>query len=176
MMSRNRSTSIKLSFEIDIEASCAIVYDKLNLHSPRNRYIERGFSLTPRDGQKNHFIMTLPNLPDLQFFMQEHCAIPYERYDIHCDFPPGEPVGILTGDRSSYRLKPLKDDHCRLTCHVDYQTVPLSEKDIQEHSAMLTISLHDDIARLKALIEDGVKAAEKAGALDELLDFLESVA
>jgi len=40
---------------------------------------------------------------------------------------------------------------------------------------MLVIALNDDLARLKALIEDGAAAAEKAGALDEILDFIESV-
>lgn len=176
MLSRKSSTSIEISFEIDIEASCAAVYDMLNLHSPRNRYIRRGFSLTPSDTQDNHFIMKLPNLPELTFFMSQHRAIPGERYDIHCEFPPGKPVGILTGDHSSYRLAPLAGNHCRLTCHVEYQTVPLSKRGVQKHSAMLIVSLHDDLARLKALIEEGVKAAEKAGALDEFLDALEGAA
>lgn len=176
MLSRKSTTSIELSYEVDIEASCAAVYDMLNLHSPRNRYIQRGFTLTPQKRRKNHFMMKIPSLPKVEFLMSEHAAIPGERYDIHCDFPPDKPIGILRSDHSSYRLTPLAENHCRLTCHVDYQTIPLSKKGVDKHSAMLIISLHDDLARLKAIIEEGVKAAEKAGALDEFLEALEGAA
>jgi len=176
MLSGKSTSSIELSFEVDIEADCAAVYDTLNLHSPRNRYLRRGFTLTPQNGPENHVLMKMPNLPKLDFFMSEHNAIPNKRYDIHCDFPPGKPVGILNGDHSSYRLTPLPGHHCRLKCIVEFQTIPLSKKAVQKHSASLIVSLHDDLARLKVLVEDGVKAAEKAGALDEYFDALEGAA
>lgn len=173
MVLKKSSEPIKISAEIEIEASCAAVYAALDLRCPDNRYLRRGFTLTPHKVVPGDFVMTMPNLPHLIFNMHEHLAKPYERYDIHCHFPTGKPVGILTGDHSSYRLTPLPNGYCHLICHVAFHTIPLSKKGVEKHAAMLFVSLNDDLARLKAMVEEGAEAAETAGALDAFFDEIE---
>lgn len=176
MLSKKSSDPIEISAEVEIEASCAAVYAALDLRSPDNRYLRRGFSLTPNKDVPGDFVMTMPNLPDLVFYMHEHIARPEKRYDIHCRFPVGKPVGILTGDDSSYHLTPLPGGHCRLVCHVTFHTIPLSKKAFENEAVMLLVSVNDDLARLKAMTEEGAEAAEKAGALDAFFDEIEGAA
>jgi len=171
-MFQKSTKPIELSADIEIEASCTDVYAALNLRSAVNRYIRRGYALTPleADGQYN---LVMPHLSDLVITLTEEKAVTDSQYDIRCAFPPGEPVGILTGDYSAYRLTPLTENRCHLAYDVAFHTIPLSENEVEEHAAMLFISVHDDLARLKVMIEDSVEQAEKAGALDAFFEDVE---
>lgn len=166
---------IELEGDVEVLASAEQVYQTLNLRSPQNRYVRRNMSLTPVTGTTDQFDMVMPNLPDMVFHLKELRAEPHRQYELRCDFPGGEPIGILLGDQSLYTIETLEPNKTRLHCHAKFRTVPIDPKYYDDEFAMLVISLNDDLARLKALIEEGAAAAEKAGALDDILDFIDNV-
>lgn len=159
--------------EIEISASCARVYQALSLASPLNRYRVRGMTLSPlRPGERRYELIN-SDLPDIKFFMEEIEADAPTFYRIKTTFPEDQPVGILKGDETSYRLRDNGKDHCRLQAAGLFFTVPLYEEEVEMDAEMLRASVHDDLVRIKALIEEGVVAANSAGTLDDLREILE---
>lgn len=160
--------SVGFTAQITILAPCIRVYQALDLASPLNRYRVRGMGLSPGKAGPSHYELINPQLPDLKFFMQEIEADRPSLYHIRTRFPVDQPVGILKGDETAYRLTAVDDESCRLTANGLFFTIPLYEEELEMEAEMLKASVHDDLVRLKALIEEGIKAADSAGTLDEL--------
>ena len=175
LFKRKTVEPLEFSAEIVIEAPASEIYEALNLRSFDNRYDRRNMQLTPIKGTNDQFELIDPRLPELKTRLTELHAEDGARYDMKVEFPTDMPAGILTGEENSYRIKPLDDDKCAVSCGIVFNTIPVTQTERREEIPMLMTAVSDDLVRLKALIEDGVVAAEKAGALDEILDFIEAL-
>ncbi len=174
MLSRRKAKPFKFEAKVFISAPAEQVYGALNLRSPNNRYVRRGMSLTPQEGSDDTFVVTDDDMPGFTFFFTEVLAVPHSRYSLTTRFPEGQVAGAVTGDDSDYTLTPAGEGRCQVTYKGALHLVPMTKKERRKEEAMLLLSINDDLARLKALIEEGSEAAAKAGALDEFLDKLEA--
>lgn len=161
--------------DIEIDASCEDVFAVLDMRSPKNRYLGRGWTLTPVKGEPATMLGVDPKMPDLKFHFTEEARMPGAMLDISTHFGDGVVVGAMMHGRGRYTLTPLGDRRCRVELEEASTLVPgLGKRQLQQERAMLTLAVNDDLARLKALIEQGAPAAEKAGALDALFEALEN--
>ncbi len=174
-MTQNSPDTIHIIGEIDIAAPIEQVYAALDMRSPSNRYLARGMSVTPVDDTTDQFEMVNPEMPELVFTMTEVKAIDPTDYHLRTGFPGGEPLGVMTGDSSAYQLSVIDAANTRVVVDVKISVLPMSEEQFEHEFSMLSISVNDDLARTKALLEDGAAAAEKAGALDEFFDTLDAL-
>ena len=180
MFGLNRKTSrepvvVETVSDIEIDASCADVFAVLDLLSPKNRYLGRGWTLSQVEGEPATMLGVDPKMPDLKFHFTEEARTPGAMLDITTRFGDGVVVGSMMHGRGCYRLTPLEGGRCLVELKEASTLVPgLGKRRLEEERMMLTLAVHDDLARLKALIEQGAPAAEKAGALDALFDALEA--
>jgi hypothetical protein len=180
MLGRNRKASrepvvVETAADIEIDAACEDVFAVLDLRSPKNRYLGRGWTLAPVEGEPATMLGVDPRMPDLTFHFIEEARTPNAMLDISTHFGEGVVVGAMMHGRGRYTLTPLGDKRCRVELEEASTLVPgLGKRRLEEERTMLTLAVHDDLARLKALIEQGAPAAEKAGALDALFDALEA--
>ena len=174
MLFKGKTTEqIEFVAEIEINASAETIFEALNFRSPNNRYWRRNMEIHPVAGTTDKFDLCDPRVPDMVFRLTEVYAAAPLRYDVRTEFPGGEPLGVLLGDESFYEIQPLSDGRCLLSSDVRFETIPMDKEQRDEEFPMLVIAVNDDLARLKALIEEGAEQADKAGALDEVFEFIE---
>lgn len=167
--------TVEMVADIEIDATCQRVFASLDLRSPSNRYLARGWSLTQEGDDPGTYRGVNPQMPDLGFIFREVERQPRVAIEIASHFADGAVVGSLLEGRGRYLLTPLPEDRCMVEL-LECSTLRagLTSKEIANERMMLMFAVTDDLARLKALIEHGPEAAEKAGALDEVFEQLAS--
>ena len=165
---------IEFEAEIDIDAAVEAVFEALSFRAANNRYARRGMSLTAIAGQDGQFELINPAMPDLAFLLSELRVEAPHLYHVKTEFPGGQPLGVLLGEESIYKIDAAPNGGARLRSHVRFRTIHMTDEQREDELPMLVISVNDDLARLKALIEEGAEAAEHAGAMDEILELFEN--
>ncbi|MEL6258389.1 MAG: SRPBCC family protein [Pseudomonadota bacterium] len=165
-----------LEAEIDIEANIETVFAALDPAHDQNGLVQRGWTVAPDAEDPGLLRAVDPNMPDLAFlFDVVEREAPY-RLVMHTRFADGAIVGNLEEGRSAYALIDRGEAGCRVAVLEESHLAPgLGRRQREQEEAMLAVAVHDDLARLKALIEDGPEAAETAGALDDLFAALEDL-
>ena len=174
MFFKKSNEPIVFETDIEVNAPASAVYDVLNLRNANNRYAQRGMTVTQDDENPSRFYMVNPEIPEMTFIFTELSAEPVSLYAMGTAFPNGQPIGVLTGEESRYRIEALGPDRCRVINNGTLFTLPISKKQREKETAMILVSINDDMTRLKALVEEGPDAANKAGALDELFDAIDA--
>ncbi len=170
-------TQVEMVCEVEIEASPAEVFAALDLRSETNRYRARGWTVDALEGRPGTFRAIDPNMPDLEFFFTEEARQPRVSLDLTSRFAEGVEVGSLLGGRSKYLLTPLGEGRCGVELQeAATLCAGLTKQRLCEERTMLMLAVNDDLARLKAFVEDGPEAAAKAGALDGLFAALDEAA
>ncbi len=167
---------VELTADIKIDATVQEVFACLDPGSPDNRYARRGWTVTLDPENSARLYGSDPQMPELGFVFDIARYDPPHRLTIRTSFADGQEVGALISGESAYTLSPLPDGGCRVDLIETATLVPgLSSVHLQQETAMLLVAVHDDLARLKALIETGEEAAETAGMLDELFASIEDL-
>ncbi len=168
-------TPIQLTAEVDINAPAAEVFACLDMFEAENRYTLQGMTVTRDTSQERAILLEDPRVPDMVFNMVETRRKPGRVIEICTVMPKGEAAGNMVWGVSAYTVEPLDEETCRVSTENGFQMHPLTEKEWANETAMLSIAVHDDLSRLKALIEEGPDAADHAGALDEFFEMLEEL-
>ena len=152
-------------FEIEgeIAARAADVYALLDFADPRNAMRARGATITAVGGAGQRFVMTLPQVPDLDFHIDVIEAEAPNHYTYAITIDP--PVGRMAASTESYTVSDIPGGGCRVRLEnaVTFQH-GLREKDVPEEFGMVTVALYKTVAKLKLQAEQGVEAVL---ALDE---------
>ena len=140
---------------VEIERPAAEVFPLVDLADPRHAKRQLGERVEQVDAHTWH--MVLHELPDLVFELTLTEREAPSSYGFACTIAPG--VGRLAGSHELYRLEARGPDRCRLelTNTVTF-TGPLRPKALQHESLLMTVSVHNALAKLKLHAEGGVAA------------------
>lgn len=147
------------TFEVEgeIAASAADVFALLDFADPRNALRARGAKVEAVEGDGPRFVMTLPQVPDLDFHIDVIEAEAPNHYAYAIVIDPL--VGRMAASTESYTVWDVPDGGCRVRLEnaVTFQE-GLLEKHIQEEFALVTMALLKTVAKLKLQAEQGVEA------------------
>lgn len=165
---KKETPPVKLSADIEIDATAEDVFACLDPGAPNSRLARLGWTVTPSTTNPGRLFGASPDMPDVDFIFDiVEYGYPH-RLGLRSSFADGQGVGALVEETSTYTLTALAEGGCRLDVEesITLET-GLNGARLQQETAMLVVALHDDLARLKALLEVGEEAAETAGMLDE---------
>lgn len=147
------------TFEVEgeIAASAADVFALLDFADPRNALRARGAKVEAVEGDGLRFVMTLPQVPDLDFHIDVIEAEAPNHYAYAIVIDPL--VGRMAASTESYTVWDVPGGGCRVRLEnaVTFQE-GLLEKHIQEEFALVTMALLKTVAKLKLQAEQGVEA------------------
>lgn len=173
--SKKETPPVELTADVVIDATPQEVFTCLDPGAPDNRYLRKGWTVTLDPDNSGRLYGTDPQMPELGFVFD---IVEYgypSRLTVRSSFADGQDVGALISGTSAYTLTALPEGGCRVELVETAVLVPgLNAAQVQQETAMLVVAVNDDLARLKALIETGVEAAEKAGMLDEFFAEIET--
>lgn len=166
--SKKETPPVELTADVEINATPQEVFTRLDPGAPDNRYLRKGWTVTLDPDNSGRLYGSDPQMPDLGFVFD---IVEYgypSRLTVRSSFADDQEVGALISGTSAYTLTALPDGGCRVEVKETAELVPgLNAARLQQETAMLVLAVHDDLARLKALIETGEEAAQTAGKLDE---------
>lgn len=142
---------------VEIERSAAEVFPLLDLADPRYAKRQLGERVEPVGGRPDTWRMILGAVPDLVFELTvtERVADAWIGFD--CTVTPR--VGRLAASHELYTLEQLGEQACRLEL-VNTVTFngELRPKALAHETMMMTVSVHNALAKLKLHAEGGVAA------------------
>jgi hypothetical protein len=142
---------------LEIERPAEHVFPLIDLADPRYAKRQLGESVEEVEGRPGTYRLVLGEIPDLAFELTVTEREPQSSIGFACTIAPR--VGRLGASHELYRLEPLGPDRCRLEL-VNTVTFSgrLSEHALVEETTMLTVSVHNALAKIKLHAEGGVAA------------------
>ncbi len=142
-----------------INAPAETVYRLLDFASPEHRLRQRGFKVVEIASGSGRYKSEDPGMPGLVFFHEVAASEPYAFYAFVSEVE-GDFFGELVEGRSEYRIAPEGAGACRVELtETSLFTPGLSRQARKQETAMMTIAVNDDIARLKMEAEGGFDAS-----------------
>jgi hypothetical protein len=143
--------------EAEIEASAAEVFALLDFADPRNALKARGATVEAVEGSGRRFLMTVPQVPNLDFHVDVIEATAPNHYAYAVVIDPL--VGRMAASTESYTVWDLPGGGCRVRLEnaVTFQE-GLLEKHIQDEFMRVTLATCKAMAKLKLQAEQGVEA------------------
>src|SRR5262245_56103508 len=115
---------VETAADIEIDASCEDVFAALDLRSPKNRYLGRGWRLSPVEGEPATTLGIDPQMPGLRFHFIEEGRTPGAMLDYTTRFGDGAVIGSMLQGRGRYTLTALEGGRCRVELEEASTLVP----------------------------------------------------
>lgn len=173
---RRRNAPVEIMADVEIGGSLRDLFAAIDPASPDNRYVRCGQRLEPDTTDPDRFSLSDPRLPGHPVLLTVTERQPGRGLTIRSDFPEGQDVGALRRSMTAYGVEMRGEERCRVMAAFIFELFPLTRREREQEVGLLQFAVHDDLARLKALIEEGPEAAASAGALDGLFRSFEGAA
>ena len=147
---------------VEIDRPVAEVYPLLDLADERYAKRQLGERVEEVAGRPGTYHMVIGEVPDLLFELTVTERVADESIGFDCTITPR--VGRLATAHEHYRLEPCGADACRVEL-VNTVTFArdLRPSALEQETMMMTVALHNALAKLKLHAEGGVAAVRAVG-------------
>lgn len=159
--------------EIEIEASAERIFDLLDLSNSSNRLAERGFEISPVADDPLDLVGTSETMPDCEFHFRVLESDRPSRYSLLSWFSSPIKLGALVKGKSEYVITPLKTGTCtvQLTETSTFEE-GITAPELKREAAVMTLSIIEDLGKLKVHAEGGANTVPASLITDEDLSQL----
>ncbi|HEX9807005.1 MAG TPA: SRPBCC family protein [Alteraurantiacibacter sp.] len=149
--------------EVDVAKPAEDVYRLVDWSDPGNAKVELGSSVTPVEGTKDRFLMSMPAVPDLTFELQVTEADPGRCYSFGCEIEPQ--VGRFVSAHEEYHFEAVGEDSCKLTLVNTVNFIPgMTVKEMEQEIGTMGLASQNALIKLKVHAEMGAEAVKSIEA------------
>lgn len=148
---------VEFTFEIEIERPASEVFPLIDVADPHFSHAQRGAKIRRVDGEDSRYDMTIEEIDDAVFQFTVLERVEGARHTLSAVMVPQ--MFALEKSIEAHVIKPLGDSACRviLTTQATFVST-LSDQEVADEVAVLSEAITRDLAKLKALAEDGLDA------------------
>lgn len=154
---------VEFEAEVDIDRPASDVFPLIDMIDPRFMHAQRGADVKVADGASDTITMAIDDIDDAVFHFTVLERVEGARHKAQCVMVPQ--LFALVKSVEDYTLDATSDKACRVKLVMSAEFDPdLSDEDVANEVAMMSMAVTGDLEKLKVLAEEGlevVKAMEE---------------